>query len=97
MNRMIYLGNVAPKMYRPGKLGADPVLTASQKPFETMTTIAVSPDSSLIQAVSEIQTIWGLHSHDTAPSSVGCSEDMMSLALVLCEEFGNVPFTGVVA
>ena len=97
MNRMIYLGNEAPKQYLPGKLGADPVLAASQELFETTTTIVVSPDSSLIQAVSEIKTIWALHSFEVAPSSVGCSEDMQTLAAILCEEFGNVPFTGVVA
>jgi len=93
---MIYLGNDAPKQYLTSKLGEEPILAGSQASFDTVTSIAVSPDSSLIQAVSEIKTIWNLHSHASAPSSIGCSQDMQTLANILCEEFGNVPFTGVV-
>ena len=95
MNRMIYLGNDAPKEYLPGAMGDEPALAGIQTAFATQTVVSVSPDSTIVQAVAEIKTIWSIHSHEAVPVSIGCSEDMVMLANVLCAEFGNVPFSGV--
>lgn len=95
MSRMIYLGNNSPKLYLPGQLGVDPVLADDQTPFTTETSIQVSPDSSLLQAVAEIRGIWALHAHQDNPSYVSCSEDLQVLASVLCDEFGGIQFNGV--
>lgn len=97
MSRMIYLGNAAPKLYLPGQLGDEPVLAPDQTPFATQTAIQVSPASTLLQSVAEIKGIWDIHSHDAAPTFVSCSDDLQTLAKVLCEEFGNIQFNGVVA
>ena len=97
MSRMIYLGNVAPKLYLPGQLGDEPVLAPDQTPFVTQTAIQVSENSSLLQAVYEIKNVWLIHSHEAAPTSITCTADVQILANILCQEFGNIPFNGVVA
>ena len=94
---MIYLGNNAPVMYLPGLLGAEPVMAPDQTPFTTQTAVEVSPNSTLLQAVAEIKSIWDIHSHADAPTFVSCSEDMQVIATVLCAEFGGIKFNGVVA
>lgn len=78
--RIIRLGNSAPCHYEKGELGEEPVLKTEQPVFETATEIAVSPDSSLQQAIAEIKTIWSIHSHNDAPDWIsGNNEALVSL------------------
>lgn len=85
--RIIHLGNIAPCHYEKGELGSEPVLTAEQPAFETVTEIRVSDDSDLAQALKEVVTIWGVHSHNDVPEWIGHSADAKSLAILLADHF----------
>lgn len=56
---------------------------------EYVTTINVSPDSSLLEAVHEIKRIWGIHSSSDMPDWIGYSPEAKMLAAVLGDEFGT--------
>ena len=83
--RIIRLGNSAPKRYEPGRLGDDPVLTVDQPKFDTYTEISVSNDSTLLQAIAEIITIWNIHSHNGFPDWISGNDN--TLVTVVADEF----------
>lgn len=83
--RIIRLGNSAPKHYEPNRLGDDPVLTVEQPKFDTYTEIAISNDSSLLQAIAEVKTIWDIHSHNVSPEWISGNDN--TLVTLIADEF----------
>lgn len=95
--KIIRLGNTAPKTYLKAEFGAEPTLQDVQPTFDTVTTITVSDSSTLLQSVSEVMSIWNLHSHNVQPNYIEYTFDAKTIALVLSGEFGGVEIREVAA
>ena len=89
MSRIIQLGTSHPKKYLPTGMGDALALDTSQPEIETYTQIAISPDSSLRQAVDECRTVWAIHAHEYVPMWIGHNKIAASLATILADEFGG--------
>jgi hypothetical protein len=90
MSRIIYLGNSSPIYYKSHKFGEESIQTQDQPKLDTVTTIHISPDSTMKQALEEIQEIWTGHSHDENPSYIGYNTDAHTIAIVLSSMFNNI-------
>ena len=90
MAKVIHLGNYLPIHYESNKLGDELAKKQFQEEFSTHTEIVISQDSTLNQAISEIKTIWALHSHQASPTYIAYNSEAETLAKVLSDEFGSV-------
>lgn len=90
MSKIIRLGNSNPIQYKSHRFGDESVQTEEQPKFDTITTIHVSPDSTVKQALEEIQSIWEDHSHDDAPTFIEYNTEAKSLAIVLSSVYNDV-------
>ena len=89
MPRIIHMGTCRPKNYLSSALGEDLVLHEDQPELDTCTSITVSPDSTLVQAVSECMSIWEIHTHEDLPLWIGYNAEALLLATVLNTEYGG--------
>lgn len=95
--KIIHLGTNAPIKYEVGDLGTDPVMAPDQPAFATYVDIHVSPDSSLLEAVSEVKKIWDIQTHEAIPLWIGANAEAAVLASVLNAEFGGAVEMRVIA
>lgn len=86
--RLIVLGNQSPTLYERAPIGDDPVPLAVQDAPPSETTVRVSVDSTLLQAVSEIVRIWAIQSNSPAPTYIRHNAEAVLIASVLAEHFG---------
>lgn len=54
---------------------------------EYVTTVQVSPDSNLLQALSEITRIWDAHSKDDAPDWMAHNDEASALAILVADHY----------
>lgn len=90
MTKTIQLGNSNPIHYLSHNFGEESIQTEEQPKFDTTTTIHVSPNSTMKQALEEIQEIWKDHSHDTNPTFIEYNLEARSLAVVLSSIFNDI-------
>ena len=89
MTRIVYLGNPFPITSKAGALGRLPVPLSIQAKWDTTTVVRISPDSTMMQAIAEIKTIWKIHSNSASPTWVGFSEEARAIANLIVSEYGG--------
>jgi hypothetical protein len=90
MSRIIKLGNSNPIHYKENKLGEDSVQSEYQPQLDSVTTIHISPDSTVRHGVEEIQEIWDIHSHSTNPTYIGYNLEAKSIAMILSSIYNDI-------